>query len=87
MAGELLGQVSGSQAHAEPRPLPRPQAEGSSSAGTPPIYSVILQGHEGAPSDHLFTISPKQVVSGVGLGASGNIPLTKAGVGGMCVQH
>ncbi|XP_005222609.2 deleted in lung and esophageal cancer protein 1 isoform X1 [Bos taurus] len=40
-----------------------PSAEGSSSAGAPQkIISVILRGHEGVPSDHLFSISPKQVV-------------------------
>ncbi|XP_057560762.1 deleted in lung and esophageal cancer protein 1 isoform X5 [Hippopotamus amphibius kiboko] len=35
---------------------------GSSASASQKIISVILQGHEGLPSDHLFSISPKQVV-------------------------
>lgn len=58
-----------------------PSAEGSSSAGAPQkIISVILRGHEGVPSDHLFSISPKQVVSGWGWELRGASP--KQGWGG-----
>lgn len=28
------------------------------------MISVILQGHDGVRSDHMYRISPKQVVSG-----------------------
>ncbi|XP_073916120.1 deleted in lung and esophageal cancer protein 1 isoform X2 [Castor canadensis] len=48
--------------------LPCPETsevEGSSRAAirdTEQIISVVLQGHDGVPSDHLYCISPKQVV-------------------------
>ncbi|KAB0365497.1 hypothetical protein FD754_009653 [Muntiacus muntjak] len=58
-----------------------PSAEGSSSAGAPQIISVILQGHEGAPSDHLFAISPKQVVVPAGGSSTIHVSFTPVVLG------
>ncbi|XP_069417571.1 deleted in lung and esophageal cancer protein 1 isoform X2 [Ovis canadensis] len=59
-----------------------PSAEGSSSAGAPQkIISVILQGHEGMPSDHLFSISPKQVVVPAGGSSTIHISFTPVVLG------
>ncbi|OWK02566.1 DLEC1 [Cervus elaphus hippelaphus] len=58
-----------------------PSAEGSSSAGAPQIISVILQGHEGAPSDHLFTVSPKQVVVPAGGSSTIHVSFTPVVLG------
>ncbi|XP_063116390.1 deleted in lung and esophageal cancer protein 1 isoform X2 [Cavia porcellus] len=47
------------------------EVEGQSSASdgaTEHIISVILQEHEGVPAHHLFSVSPKQMVSQAGLG-------------------
>lgn len=49
-----------------------------SSSSNTRIISVILQGHEGVPSDHLYRISPQQVVSGAELGAASQSPLARA---------
>jgi len=34
------------------------------------LISVLLREHDGVPADHLYSISPKQVVSPAGLGAA-----------------
>ncbi|XP_037004212.2 deleted in lung and esophageal cancer protein 1 isoform X2 [Artibeus jamaicensis] len=51
-------------------------AKSSSRANDSPsqIISVVLQGHEGVPSDHLYRISPKQVV--VPAGGSSTISIS-----------
>uniref|UniRef100_A0A452FIH2 DLEC1 cilia and flagella associated protein n=1 Tax=Capra hircus TaxID=9925 RepID=A0A452FIH2_CAPHI len=59
-----------------------PGQRGSSSAGAPQkIISVILQGHEGMPSDHLFSISPKQVVVPAGGSSTIHISFTPVVLG------
>ncbi|XP_012575761.1 PREDICTED: deleted in lung and esophageal cancer protein 1 isoform X2 [Condylura cristata] len=51
-------------------------AESSASArdGAMQIISVVLREHDGVPSDHLYSISPKQVVSWGRLGAASPSP-------------
>ncbi|XP_010980368.3 deleted in lung and esophageal cancer protein 1 isoform X2 [Camelus dromedarius] len=57
-------------------------AEGSSSGSVPQkVISVILQGHEGVPSDHLFSISPKQVVVPAGGSSTIHISFTPVVLG------
>uniref|UniRef100_A0A8D0PIG3 Deleted in lung and esophageal cancer protein 1 Ig-like domain-containing protein n=1 Tax=Sus scrofa TaxID=9823 RepID=A0A8D0PIG3_PIG len=56
-------------------------AEGSSSASASKIISVVLQGHEGVPSAHLFSISPKQVVVPAGGSSTIHISFTPVVLG------
>ncbi|XP_058411073.1 deleted in lung and esophageal cancer protein 1 [Diceros bicornis minor] len=52
-------------------------AEGSSGdRASQKIISVVLQGHEGVPSDHLYCVSPKQVVVPAGGSSSIYISFT-----------
>ncbi|XP_063116393.1 deleted in lung and esophageal cancer protein 1 isoform X7 [Cavia porcellus] len=66
----LLGLLSPSSV-SEVSHATAPLVEGQSSASdgaTEHIISVILQEHEGVPAHHLFSVSPKQMVSQAGLG-------------------
>uniref|UniRef100_A0A8C3YSZ4 DLEC1 cilia and flagella associated protein n=1 Tax=Catagonus wagneri TaxID=51154 RepID=A0A8C3YSZ4_9CETA len=56
-------------------------AEGSSSANASQIISVVLQEHEGVPSAHLFSISPKQVVVPAGGSSTIHVSFTPAVLG------
>uniref|UniRef100_A0A8D0S1E4 Deleted in lung and esophageal cancer protein 1 Ig-like domain-containing protein n=1 Tax=Sus scrofa TaxID=9823 RepID=A0A8D0S1E4_PIG len=56
-------------------------AEGSSSASASKIISVVLQEHEGVPSAHLFSISPKQVVVPAGGSSTIHISFTPVVLG------
>nr|KAF6473888.1 DLEC1 cilia and flagella associated protein [Rousettus aegyptiacus] len=48
---------------------------------TPQIISVVLQGHEGEPSDHLYRVSPKQVVVPAGGSSTISISFTPVVLG------
>nr|KAF6335071.1 DLEC1 cilia and flagella associated protein [Pipistrellus kuhlii] len=52
------------------------ESSASASASAAPIISVVLQEHEGVPSDHLYRISPKQVVVPAGGSSSISISFT-----------
>ncbi|XP_062038702.1 deleted in lung and esophageal cancer protein 1 [Lepus europaeus] len=59
---------------------------GSSGASMPNIISVVLQGHEGVPCDHLYSVSPKQVVVPAGGSSTVHISFTPTLLG-PDVQH
>nr|XP_051685183.1 deleted in lung and esophageal cancer protein 1 isoform X3 [Oryctolagus cuniculus] len=70
----------------ESSPGAAPSAEGSSGASEPNFISVVLQGHEGVPCDHLYSISPKQVVVPAGGSSTLHISFTPTLLG-PDVQH
>ncbi|KAG8521540.1 Deleted in lung and esophageal cancer protein 1 [Galemys pyrenaicus] len=51
-------------------------AEDSGPDGAPQIISVVLREHDGVPSDHLYSVSPKQVVVPAGGSSTISISLT-----------
>ncbi|ELK13639.1 Deleted in lung and esophageal cancer protein 1, partial [Pteropus alecto] len=52
-----------------------------SSCSNPQIISVVLQGHEGEPSDHLYRVRPKQVVVPAGGSSTISISFTPVVLG------